>query len=358
MKSFLSKSLSDNRKAAPQTAIQKRPRRPKWLGLSVIAFVLVVTGAMAQAQQAKKVPRVGYIASGSASTASAQASYRVFRQGLRELGYIEGQNIIIEARHGEESEERTTEHVAEMARLKVDVIVTGSGFAQRTIKQAAINIPTVIISADPIGLGYVASLARPGGNMTGLSNLTSELNGKRLELLKETVPRLSRVAALYMSHVGSGPLQLKEVETAAKDLGVQIRPVKAESPEDFDKAFSAVVKERAEALFVIRSGFIGRYPKRIADFAVKRRLATISDGSRFPEAGGLMSYGVDMLDMYRRTTIYVDKILKGRKPADLPVEQPMKFEFVINLKTAKQIRVTIPDIVLFRANRVIKEAPG
>jgi putative ABC transport system substrate-binding protein len=306
------------------------------------------------AQQLKKIPRIGFLSSPSASSTLAQANYATFREALRDLGYIEGQNIIIEARYAEESEAKGAENVAEMVRLKVDAIVTGSGYAQRVIKQTGITIPTVIISADPIGLGYVASLARPGGNMTGLSNLVSELNGKRLELLKETAPRISRIAALYMQHVGSGPLQLKEVQAAAKGLAVQIRPVKAEGPEELDRAFSAVVKERVHALLVIRSGFIGRYSKRIADFAASNRLPTISDSERFPEAGGLISYGVDLRDLYRRAAVYVDKILKGAKPADLPVEQPMKFDFVINLKTAQRIGLTIPPNVLVRADRVIK----
>jgi putative ABC transport system substrate-binding protein len=190
--------------------------------------------------------------------------------------------------------------------------------------------------------------------MTGLSNLVAELNGKRLELLKETAPRMSRVAALYMHHVGSGPLQLKEVQAAAKGLAVQIQAVKAESPEELDRAFSAVVKERVHGLFVIRSGFLGRYSKRIAGFAASNRLPTISDSERFPEAGRLISYGVDLRDMYRRTAVYVDKILKGAKPAELPVEQPTKFEFIVNLKAAKQIGLTIPPNVLARADKVIR----
>lgn len=282
-------------------------------------------------------------------------THQAFYQGLRELGYIEGKNIIIETRYTEGKRDRYPDLVAELIRLKVDVIVSGSPRALRLAKKATSTIPIVMMwsSDDPVAMGLVSSLARPGGNITGMTSLHAELNGKRLELFKETVPQISRVAVLYIP-AGSAPQQLNEVQAAARELNIQVQPVKVQRPADFDEAFSEVTKGQANALFIIRTSFMRRYASKINSFAERSQLPTMWDARLYVARGGLMSYGADPVGTYKRAATFVDKILKGRKPADLPVERPTKFEFAINLKTAKMIGLTISPEVLYRADIVIK----
>jgi len=320
--------------------------------LILIAVVLLVLGVTAEAQQPKKVPRIGYLA---ASSATDTARIDAFRRGLRELGYEEGKNIVIEHRYADGHRDRLPALAAELVRLKVDVIVTTGPTVTRAVKEATVTIPIVMTSDnDPVGNGFVASLARPGGNVTGLSNLARELSGKRLELLKEIVPRLSRVAVLGTSTSPGNAQNLKEMELAAGALAVKLQYLDVLAPKDIETAFGAVRKGRAEAIHVLDSPVFGPQRTQIVGLAVKSGLPAIYHRSVFVEAGGLMSYGVIFTDMDRRAATYVDKILKGAKPADLPVEQPTKFEFVINLKAAKQIGLTIPPNVLARADKVIR----
>jgi putative ABC transport system substrate-binding protein len=281
--------------------------------------------------------------------------FEVVRQGLHDLGYVEGQNIFIVYKSAEGRVERLPDLAAELVRMKVDVIMARATPVVQAAKNATSTIPIVASAADVVGSGFVASLARPGGNITGTTSIMPELAGKRLELLREIVPKLSRVAFLAHGGVPAHRLFIKEVQAAGESVGVQIQPLVVKGPEEFEGAFSAMAKERAGALIVqpLFSNTLEQ-GQRIADLAARRRLPTISDPRVFAEAGGLMSYGTDSSAMWRRVPFYVDKILKGAKPADLPVEQPMKFEFVINLKTAKQIGLTIPQSVLFRADKVIK----
>ncbi len=284
------------------------------------------------------------------------ARTEAFRQGLRELGYVEGKNIVIELRSAEGKLDRLPALAAELVRLKVDVIVTGGPTATRAAKEATSTIPIVMAQdTDPVGNGFVASLARPGGNITGLSTFAPELSGKRLELLKETIPKLSRVAVFGTSTYPGNAQSLKEVELAAKAFGVKLQYLDVLSPKDIETAFQAAGKGRADAVLMMVSGAIARdHRTEIIELAVKNRLPVIYEGGHYVEAGGLMTYGVNFNDLDRRAATYVDKILKGAKPADLPVEQPIKFEFIVNLKAAKQIGVTIPPNVLVRADRVIK----
>jgi putative ABC transport system substrate-binding protein len=278
-----------------------------------------------------------------------------FRQGLRELGYVEGKNIVIESRWAQGKTERLPELAAELVRLKVDVIVTGGPAVNRFANEATVTIPIVLaFDNDPVGNGFAASLARPGGNITGLSTQYPEISGKQLELLKEIVPRLSRVAILGNSIQPGNPQALREVELAAKAFGVKLQYLDVLSPEDIETAFRAANKGHADAVLVLASQLVTSHPKQFAELAAKSRLPAIYWSSEFVEAGGLMAYSVSITDLFRRTATYVDKILKGAKPAELPVEQPTKFEFVINLKAAKQIGLTIPPNVLARADKVIK----
>ncbi len=339
-------SDSDNRK----TKIQN----PKWAGLFAIVVALTVCGARAEAQQPKKIARIGYLTGTPPSASSARIE--VFRQGLRELGYIEGKNIVIEYRYAEGKLDRLPALAAELVRLKVDVIVAVGSSDISAAKEATAAIPIVmILGGDAVGSGLVASLARPGGNITGLSTLRPELSGKRLELLKEVVPRLSRVAVFASSTSADYAQTLKEIELAAGALGVKLQYLDILNPKDVETAFQAAVNARADAvLFRVPGPFASSQRPQIAELAVKSRLPVIYDRAEYVEAGGLMYYGVNVTDLDRRAATYVDKILKGRTPADLPVEQPMKFEFIINLKAAKQIGLTIPPNVLVRADRVIK----
>jgi ABC-type uncharacterized transport system substrate-binding protein len=321
--------------------------------LCVMLFPICVG---AQVQQPQKVSRIGYLSATSASAVSDRIE--AFRQGLRELGYVEGKNIVIESRYAEGKPDRLPALAAELVALKVDAIVTGGSGATRPAKQATVTIPIVMtLDSDPVASGFVASLARPGGNITGLSTLTPEISGKRLELLKEIVPKLSRVAVIGTSSSQEYVRELKEIELAAQALGVKLQHIDVLTANDIEPAFQAAAKARADAaLWVASARTVGRArtQTKIIDLAVKNRLPTIYESRTAVEAGALMSYGVSFSDLDRRAATYVDKILKGAKPADLPVEQPKKFEFVINLKTAKQIGLAIPPNVLARADKVIR----
>jgi putative tryptophan/tyrosine transport system substrate-binding protein len=321
-----------------------------------LCSLLLAFNSSAEAQQPGKVPRIGYLSVSSLSFMADRVE--AFRQGLRELGYVEGKNIVIDWRYGEEKTDSVRELATELVRLKVDVMVTGGNSATQAAKRAT-NTTAIVMtqSGDPVASGFIGSLARPGGNITGLSTIAPEISGKRLELLKDIVPRLSRVAVLGTSNSPGNAQELKEVELAARALGVKVQYVDVPNPTDIGTAFQAAVKGRADAILLMLAGpaaLTSSRRKEIADLAVKNRLPVIYESARSVEAGGLMSYGVNLFDLDRRAATYVDKILKGAKPADLPVEQPTKFEFVINLKTAKQIGLTIPDSVLYRADKVIK----
>jgi putative ABC transport system substrate-binding protein len=326
----------------------------KKLTVLALCALLFVFCSSAEAQRPAKIPRIGFLASGSPS--SDGAWIEAFRQGLRELGYVEGNNIIIDYRYGEGKTERFPDLATELEQLKVDVIVVAGATATRATKNVTKLIPIVMANVtDPVALGLVVSLARPGGNITGLTNLAPELSGKRLELLKETLPQLGRVAVLGDPSSPSYAPGWRETEIAARSLGVQVQPLEVRAPNpDFAGVFSAITRHRAEALLTLSQPLIRVYREQIVDVTVKRRMPAIFHTREFVEAGGLMSYAPSSTDPYRRAATYVDKILKGTKPADLPVEQPMKFEFIINLKAAKQIGLTIPPNVLARADKVIR----
>ena len=307
----------------------------------------------AQAQQPAKVPRIGYLVANFPSTNPARSE--AFRQGLRELGYVEEKNIVIEWRYAEGKLDSLPALAAQLVRLKVDVIVTGGSIITRAAKEATVTIPIVMAQdPDPIGNGFVASLARPGGNITGLATLAPELSGKQLELMKEIVPRLSRVAVLGTSTRPGNAQSLKETELAAGAFGVKLQYLDILGHKDIETAFRAASKGRANAVLVLTSAVAISQRTQITDLAVKNRLPAIYDGAEFVEDGGLMTYSASQNDLYRRAATYVDKILKGAKPGDLPVEQPTKFELVVNLKTARQIGLTIPSHILLRADKVIK----
>jgi len=320
----------------------------------LLTTVLLSIAPFLGAQQPTKIPRIGYLTASSLSAQSARIE--AFRQGLRELGYVEGKNIVIEFRYAEGKFDRLPELAAELVRLKVDVIVTAGPIVTRAAKEATLTIPIVMAQdADPVGSGFVASLARPGGNITGLATLAPEISGKQLELLKEIVPKLSRVAVFGTSTRPGNAQALRETELAAGAFGVKLQYLDVLSPKDIETAFRAAGKGRAHAVLMNVSGGIALSQRtEIAELAVKSRLPAIYVAPEFVEAGGLMTYGVSLTDLFRRAATYVDKILKGAKPADLPVEQPKKFELVINLKAAKQIGLTIPPNVLVRADKVIK----
>ena len=320
----------------------------------LLATILLATVSHAKAQQPGKIPRIAYLTGSYLSTMTDRTE--AFRQGLRELGYVEGKNINIEWRSAEGKIDRLPALANELVRLKIDVIVTGGPAPTRAAKGATSTIPIVMAQDnDPVESGFVASLARPGGNITGLATLAPELSGKRLELLKEIVPKLSRVAVFSSSTSPDNAQVLKELDLAAGPLVVKLQYLDIRSPKDFETAFQAAAKERAEAVLVRVPGpIVSPHRTEVAAFAVKSRLPVIYERAEEVEAGGLMSYGVSVRDLHRRAATFVDKILKGANPADLPVEQPTKFEFIINLKAAKQIGLTIPPNVLVRADRVIK----
>ena len=324
--------------------------------LVAIILALMGYGAIADAQQPKKVPRIGYLSTGDAASESTRSE--AVRLALRELGYIEGQNIAIEYRYSEGTVERAAELAAELVRLKVDIIVVaGGGPWIGAAKNVTKTIPIVMLGVgiDPVDAGLVESLARPGGNVTGVTSLNRELGGKRLELFKEAVPKIARVAVLYHPALPTGVREVKEVlPVAARALGLTVRPWEVRAADGFEKVFAALNKERPDGLYVTVGPLIRSNGKRIADFALKSRLPSVYTSRAGVDAGGLMYYGADLADSYKRVAYFVDRILKGAKPADLPVEQPTKFELVINLKTAKQIGLTIPPEVLARASRLIK----
>jgi putative ABC transport system substrate-binding protein len=319
--------------------------------LLVIFFVANVS--VAEAQQPARIPRIGILFTSSASAMSARLE--LFRQRLREHGYVEGRNIFIEYRYAEGKLERLPDLAAELVRLKLDVIVASGSPGVLAAKKATRTIPIVFAAApDPVGTGIVSSLARPGGNITGLSTMAPDLDGKRLELLKEAFPKVAQVAFLWQSTSMRGNLPLTDLEPVAKVFRLKLQSLEVRSLDDFDSAFARAKKERAQALLTSTGGIISTQQRQVLEFAAKNRLPAMYPTSDFVEAGGLMSYGPNQTDQWRRAADFVDKILKGTKPAEIPVEQPMKFEFVINLIAAKQIGVTIPPNVLVRADRVIR----
>ncbi len=338
--------------ARQQATARKQTMKKKILLFAFLNLVLASL-QLADAQQPTKIPRIGYL--GGASPSANAARIEAFRQGLRELGYVEGKNIVIEERYAEGKLDRLPALAAELVRLKVDVIVTGGPASTRLAKEATVTIPIVMaFDNDPVSSGFVASLARPGGNITGSSTLYPEISGKQLEFLKEIVPRLSRVAVLGSSTNPGNAQALRETELAARALAVQLQYLDVLGPKDIETVFRAASKGRADALLALTNPVLNEHRKALADLAIKNRLPGMYQASEYVEAGGLMTYGASITDLFRRTATYVDKILKGAKPADLPVQQPIKFEFVINLKTAKQIGLTIPQSVLYRADKVIK----
>lgn len=323
-----------------------------------VALLLLASAFAVEAQPAAKVARIGFLATGSLESPETQVTLDAFRQGLRERGYMEGQNILIEYRAADGKIERFPGLANELVRLKVDLILAPNTPAARAVQQATTTIPIVVaVMGDPVGDGLVASLARPGGNITGLTFLGPELVPKRLELLKQALPKVSRVAALW--HPGAYGERTtrdmaKATEAAARTLGVQLQLVGVGGPDEFHRAFSTMISERADALIVFPSPMLFLERRRIVDLAAKHRLPSMSMAREFVELGGLMAYGASITDSFRRGATYVDKILKGAKPADLPVEQPTKFELLINLKTAKALGLTIPPSVLRRADQVIE----
>ena len=323
----------------------------KKITVLTLCAVLFALCSVAEAQQPKKVSRIGFL-----SPTSDDPRVEAFRQGLGELGYKEGQNIAIEYRWADGRFEQLPDLALELVRLKVDIVVAVVTQASLAAKKATGTIPIVMIGvADPVGSGLVASLARPGANITGTSSMTAEVVGKQLELLKETLPKISRVAALWNpANPIFQAIQRREAEDAARAVGVRLELVGARGPEEIHSAFEAVMRERTRAILILNDPVFTAYLKRIADLSAKYRLPAVSGTLEYTEAGGLMAHGPSFPDMYRRAATYVDKILKGAKPAELPVEQPIKFELIINLKAAKQIGLTIPPNVLARADKVIK----
>jgi putative ABC transport system substrate-binding protein len=326
----------------------------KWRAVDLIlSTMLFAVWFSVDAQQPKKVPRIGYISVASASVVSARLE--AFQQGLRELGYVEGKTVVIVHRYAEGNLDKLPDLVAELIRLKMDVILSAGAEVTRAAKEATRTIPIVMASDnDPVGNGFVASLARPGGNVTGLSTVSPDLSGKQLELLKEVVPKLSRVAALGSSAIPGNAQVIQETELAARALEVNLQYVDARGSKDIEAAFRTASRGRADAVLVLAGPVLVINRKQVIDLAVKNRLPAMYYRREFVEDGGLMSYGVNFADLDRRAATYVDKILKGAKPADLPIERPTKFELLINLKAAKQIGLTIPPNVLARADKVIK----
>jgi len=350
---ILSPSKDEQQAVSSKRTGLTRMSRRVFVFICLLPTVFLLTVSLAQAQQTGKVPQIGYLAMGTGGGQSGEA-HEAFRQDLRELGYIEGQNIIIEWRFAGGKRDRLPALAAELVRLKVDVIVALNPPAALAAKNTTTTIPIVIrSSSDPVRSGFVASLARPGGNITGLWSISGELIGKRLELLKEVVPGLSRVAVLWKSRRRRG-VRFKKTQVTARALGLQLQSLQVRVPSDFQGAFEAATRERAGALITLRNPVIVRQRKRIASLALESRLPAIYDDRAFVEVGGLMSYGTDLAALHRRAATFVYKILKGARPGDLPIEQPTKFDLVINLKTAKQIGVTIPPEVFYRADKIIK----
>jgi ABC-type uncharacterized transport system substrate-binding protein len=340
-----SRFRSDNRKSAIQN--------PKWVGPLAIVIAFTMCWARVEAQQPAKLPRIGFLI--ATSPAAIASRLHAFRTGLQELGYFEGKNIVIEYRSAAGEIDRLPDLAAQLIGLKIDIIFSTGPQSTRAAKKATSTIPIIMgFDNDPIGNGFVASLAHPGGNITGLSTLAPEISGKQLELLKEIVPRLTSVAAFGTSSQPGTARALKESEAAAGALGLKFRFFDIPAPKHIESAFNDARKERAEAAIVLNSPIFNAQRTQVTNLAIKHQLPAIYWATEFVETGGLMTYGATIIDLYRRSAAYVDKILKGAKPADLPVEQPTKFEFIINLKAAKNIGLTIPPNVLTRADRVIK----
>ncbi len=330
--------------------MRRFPLKVSYMRSLLTLLIVFALSIPAEAQQAKKIPRIGILTARSGALET-----EAFRDGLRELGYIEGQNLVMEYRSADDRLEQLPDLAAELVRLKVDVIVTQSTPATVAAKNATKTIPIIMAgSTDPVATGVVPSLARPGGNITGVTVMNEELAGKRLELLKETNPKVSHVAVLWNPANSGAAVVLKQTQTAAKQLSLPLESLEIRSVNDLQGVFEAATRSGANALVVLRSVPISDHLKVVADLAIKDRLPSIHDRGDFVEAGGLMSYGPNLSDMPRPAAIYVDKVLKGAKPAELPVERPTKFELIINLKTAKQIGLTIPPNVLLRADKVIK----
>ena len=321
--------------------------------ITVLLIGILAVPLAAEAQQPAKVPRIGVLQTGSASVN--RHFVDALRQGLREFGYVQGQNIVIEERWAEGRFDRLPALAGELVLLRVDLIVTAGTPAARAAKEATRTIPIVAVAVgDPVGTGLVASLARPGANLTGFADISVDLSAKRLEFLKNVVPTASRIAVLWNPAHPTNPLQLRETELAAQTLGLTLQPLEVRGADDFEHAFAAMVKGRAAALVVLADPITILHRGRLADLAAKNRLPAIYAFRELAEAGGLMAYGTNLPDLFRRAATYVDKILKGAKPADLPIEQPTKFELVINMKTAKALGLKIPQSVLIRADEVIQ----
>ena len=339
-------SSSDNRKS-------KIPN-PKSVGFLAIVLTLAC-GVGALAQQAAKIPKIGFLGAGPAS----RPWHASFQREFQKLGYVEGKHIAVENRSADNNLDRLPALAEELVRLKVDVLVTSATSGAMALKKATRTIPIVFfIAGDPVEAGLVDSLPKPGGNITGFTNIAPVLAGKRLELLKETVPKLTRVALLWDPRIRGSEQSWKESQLAGRQLGLQLHSMEVGSSDKFENAFEEAIKAGSTALASSSSSLFNTHKKRIADLALKHRLPAIFDRGDFVESGGLMSYSADPTESYKRAAVFVDKILKGAKPADLPVEQPTKFELMINLKTAKALGLTIPPVVLMRADKVIKDAPG
>lgn len=327
------------------------------LGFLIIIALGILSGPLAaDAQRAARVPRIGFLGLGSADSQRGQYLRDAFRQGLRELGWVEEQNIAIEWRYAEGKPERLPDLAAELLHFPVDVLVAGTGEPViRALRPTTDTIPIVMaVSVAPVETGLVASLARPGGNITGLSIQAAEVGGKRLELLKEAVPQAARVAVLWNAAHPGKALELQNTQAAAQALGMTLHAVEVRGPDDFDSAFAAIARERPDALLTFSDALTLNHQRRIVDFAARHRLPLVSESKEFAETGGLMTYGASLPALFRRAAYYVDRLLKGAKPADLPIEQPTEFELVINLKTAKALGITIPPTLLFRADEVIQ----
>jgi ABC-type uncharacterized transport system substrate-binding protein len=327
------------------------------IGLAVVLAVGLTLAPLgpAAAQPPEKMPRVGYLNPGSSSDPMRLRRFEAFRQGLRELGYVEGQNIVLEPRWAEGQYARYPALAADLVRLKVHVIVAIGGAATKAAKQVTSTLPIVMSTVtEPVESGLVASLGRPGANVTGTSMMAADLVGKQFEVLKQTVPEVSRVALLWNPANPGGAAQVREAEATARAVGVRLQALEARGPQDIDSAFAAMTRERAGALVVLADAILYNQRKQIAELATKSRLPSASALSDYAEAGGLIAYSANSLDLERRSATFVDKILRGAKPADLPVEQPTKFELVINLKTAKALGLTIPQSLLVRADQVIE----
>jgi putative ABC transport system substrate-binding protein len=318
-----------------------------------LSALFLALSASAQAQQPTKIPRIGFLVAGTAASISSRVD--AFRQGLRERGYVEGKTIVVEYRYGEGKVDRLSEQAAELVQLKVNVIVTAGSQATRPAKEATATIPIVMAQDnDPVGSGFVTSLAKPGGNVTGLANLTTELSGKQVEILREVMPKLARLAVLRDLTEPGNPQAVRETDRAAQGFSIQRFYLDVRSAPDIEPAFLSAAKKQVQALFVMPSAVFNIHRKQIVELAEKNRWPGMYPRVDYVEDGGLMTYGANTNDLFRRAAIFVDKILKGTKPADIPVEQPVKFDMVFNLKAAKQIGLTIPPNVLARAERVIK----